>query len=319
MEQIKSLDGEVIMNEFKYIMLRVDQLEVHPENIRRKYIENEVEEMAASIRSRGGVINALEIVPSGKNGTWWVVAGNKRLVAAQRLGKDCPPLKCESIDVDRAQQLLDMAIENFVRSDPNPVDEADHYQRMIDSGLTVRDISKRTGIGEFRIRQRLIITKLDKPIQELMAIGKLPHGSAVCKAFQTLSDRMMRVKLAERLAKNPNINTKTIVTACARLLEANTPQEKLANPATDLGLSNWTPKGSVSWRKVKTALAATCRSCDLKLSQLEAAGCPAWSLITHAANEECAGCPIGHIKIVCDVCPLPAFLKRLERLNGKQQ
>ena len=304
-----------IPSEFKYLMLRMNQLKVHPENIRRKYIESEVEEMAASIRSRGGVINALEIVPSDRKGIWWVVAGNKRLAAAQRLGKDCPPLKCEPVDVDRAQQLLDMAIENFIRSDPNPVDEADHYQRMIDSGLTVRDISKRTGIGEFRIRQRLMITELDKPIQELMAIGKLPHGPAVCKAFQTIPDLVQRVKLADRLAKNPNATTKTIVAACARLLEANTPQEKLAHPATDLGLPNGTRKGSVPWHNVKTASAAICRSCDLKLSQLAAVGSPAWSLIVHAANEECAGCAIGHIKIVCDVCPLPAFLKRLERLE----
>lgn len=307
------------MSEFKYLMLRMNQLKVHPENVRRKYIESEVEEMAASIRSRGGVINALEIVPSDRKGIWWVVAGNKRLVAAQRLGKNCPPLKCELVDVDHAQQLLDMAIENFIRSDPNPVDEANHYQRMIDSGLTVRDISKRTGIKEFRIRQRLMITELDKPIQELIAIGKLPHGPTVCKAFQTVPDRVLRIKLADRLAKNPNTNTKTIVAACARLLEANTPQEKLAHPAIDLGLPNGTRKGSVPWRKVKIASAATCRSCDLKLSQLEAAGYPAWSLIVHAANEECAGCAIGHIKIVCDLCPLPAFLKRLEQVDGKQR
>jgi len=304
-------------SEFKYLMLRVDQLRVHPENVRRKYIESEVEEMAASIRSRGGVINALEIVPSDRKGVWWVVAGNKRLVAAQRLGKDCPLLKCEAVNVDRAQQLLDMAIENFIRSDPNPVDEADHYQRMIEAGLTVRDISKRTGIGEYRIRPRLMITKLDKPIQELMAVGKLPHGPAVCKALQTVPDRTLRIKLAERLSKNPNANTKTIVAACARLLEASAQHGKLANPAMDLGLPNGTGKGTVPWNKMKTASAATCKNCDLKLSQLEDVGSPAWSLIAHAANEECAGCPIGHIKIVCDVCPLPAFLKRLS--NGKQR
>lgn len=39
-------------NEFKYLMLRINQLKGHPENVRRKYIESEVEEMAASIRSR---------------------------------------------------------------------------------------------------------------------------------------------------------------------------------------------------------------------------------------------------------------------------
>lgn len=300
---------------FEYFMLHTNQLKAHPENIRRKYIENEVEEMAASIKARGGVIHALEVVPSDKKGIWWVVAGNKRLLAAQRLGKDCPPLKCESVNADRAQQLLDMAIENFIRSDPNPVDEARHYQQMIGSGLTVRDISKRTGIGEFRIRQRLMISRLDLPIQELMAAGKLPHGPPACEAFGTITDRELRIKLANRLAKNPSTTTKTIVAACRRLLEAYAPQEKLAHPATDLGLPRGPAKGTVPWRSVKASSSAVCRTCDLKLSRLEAAGNPAWSLIVHAANEECVGCAVGHVRMVCDVCPLPAFLKRLD---GKQ-
>jgi len=300
------------MTKPRLLMLRVNQLKIHPENVRSKYIESEVEEMAASIKARGGVIHALEIVPSGKKGVWWVVAGNKRLAGAQQLGENCPLLKCEPVDVDRAQQLLDMAIENFIRSDPNVVDEANHYQRMIDSGLSVRDISKRTGIGEFRIRQRLEVSKLDKPIQELMATGKLPHGTPICAAFQTIQDRELRIKLANRLAKNPNTNTKTIIYACARLLEAKTPQEKLENPATDLSMTRGPKKGSVSWRQVKNTTAATCRSCDLKISQLEAAGNPVWSLIVHTADAECAGCSIGHIKMVCDRCPLTAFLKRLD-------
>ena len=292
-------------------MLNVKQLAIHPENIRRRYIDSEVEEMAASIKARGGVIHALEIVLSDKRDVWWVVAGNKRLAGAQRLGKECPLLKCEPVDADRAQQLLDMAIENFIRSDPNAIDEADHYQKMIDSGLSVRDISKRTGIYETRIRQRLEITKLDKPIQELMATGKLPHGMPVCEAFQTIPDAPTRVKLAERLAKNPNVNSRTIIAACARLLEARSPQQLLDVPSIELGLRR-VPKGSVSWSKVKMAAAGTCKSCDLKRSQLEEAGNPAWSSIAHAAASECAGCPIGHIKMVCERCPLPSFLKRLQ-------
>jgi ParB/RepB/Spo0J family partition protein len=292
-------------------MLRANQLQAHPENIRRRYIEDEVEEMAASIRARG-LIHALEIVASGEKGTWWVVAGNKRLAAAQRLGKDCPLLKCELVDVDRVQQLLDMAIENFIRSDPSPVDEAAHYQRMIGSGLSVRDISKRTGIGEFRVRLRLLIARLDPPIQELMAAGKLPHGPPACEALLTIPESALRIKLANRLAKNPDTTTKTIIATCRRLLEASAPQEKLDHPATDLALLKGPGKRIAPWRQVKTSASTVCRTCDLKLSRLEAAGSPAWSLIVHAANEECGGCSIGHIRIVCDVCPLPAFLKKLD-------
>lgn len=293
------------------LMLSVNQLRQHPENVRKRYIESEVEQMAASISGRGGVIHALEIVPSGKKGIWWVVAGNKRLAGALRLGKDCPLLKCEPVEADRAQQLLDMAIENFVRSDPNPVDEANHYQRMIDAGLSIRDFSKRTGITEARIRGRLEITKLDEPIQELMATGALPHGTPVCDAFQTITDSDLRIKLAERLAKNPNTNSKTIIAACARLLQAREPQEELKTPAVTIGLGQVPRKGSVAWNKVRSTAAATCKSCDLKQSQLEAAGNPAWSQIVHEANAECAGCSIGHIKMVCELCPLASFMKRL--------
>ncbi len=301
--------------EHRYLLLRPGKLEPHPENVRQRYIESEVEEMAASIRARGGVIQALEIVPSGKPGTWWVVAGNKRLLAAQRLGKDCPPLKCEPVEADRAQQLLDMAIENFVRSDPNPVDEAAHYQRMIDAGLSVRDISRRTGIAEFKIRVRLKVAMLDKPIQDLMAAGKLPHGAPVSDALLTITDRRARVRLAERLAKNPNVNTKTITAACQRLLEAGIEREPLENPAMDLGLPGGAPKASAAWAQVRATARAVCGTCDLRQSRLAAAGNPAWSLIVHAAEEECAGCAVGHIRMVCNNCPLPAFLRRL---NGKE-
>jgi ParB/RepB/Spo0J family partition protein len=305
------------MTAHRLLMLKPNQLKRHPENVRRFYPEDEVREMADSIRAHDGVLQALLVVPSEKPGVWWVVAGNKRLAGGQLLGKDCPLLKCEPIEADKAQQLLDMATENFVRSNPDAVSEALLYQKLLAKGLKIRDISKQTGIYEVRIRGRLRILELDEPIQAHMALKRLPHGEPTIDALLSIPDKKLRIQLADRLAENSNTTTRTVQQACARLLASlakkNAP--KMLVPAAQLaGLDR--RAGGTTFRQIRATAQKACAACDIRENSLRDAKEPAWSAVSHAAGETCGSCTMLNVQMVCASCPLTEFLRRMMP-NGK--
>lgn len=300
------------------LMLRVNQLKIHPLNIRQTYPDDEVEGMAESIRANDGVLHALLIVPSDKKGVWWVVDGNKRLRGAQRLGKDCPLLKCEPVGMNRAQQLLAMAT-TLIRSDPNPFDEARHYARLRKDGLSNRDISKQTGVYEARIYNRLRLLDLDEPIQKLMEQGKLPRTPDSVDALLRIPDAKLRIQLARRLAYNVNVTTRTVQSAAGRLLTGLQQKDKprLKHPAAELSGAD-RRSGTVAVDALRAAARRTCAVCDMREVRLRDAKEPAWSSIVHAAGETCGSCTLRDVQDVCHTCPATELLRRLAPAGGRK-
>ncbi len=306
------------MNTLMIFYASPEQLKTHPKNMRRWYPRAQVAEMADSIRARGGVIQALQVVANEHSGMYYVVDGNLRLHAARALGAECPPLKCELVDADGAEQLLTMSAANTVRYEPDPISEALHYRRLQqEENLTVRDISKATGVYEHRIYHRLKLLDLDEPVQKLMAEGKLPHDARVAEALLAIPDKRARVKLAERLA-GEGAGIKAIAGAAWHLkhaLEADArakDQAPMVNHATKArGRALPEGKGRAKWAELREAGAAMCAACSLKEQALPEVAEPAWELIAHAAGETCDRCNLKDVANVCGACPGVELLKRL--------
>jgi ParB/RepB/Spo0J family partition protein len=294
-----------------HLTLDLSHLKTHPKNMRRFYPESDVREMGESILAHGGVLEDLLIVPDGDE-DYYVVAGNLRLAGGRWLGDRCPPLDCKIITKNKAEQLLVMLTENVIRHDVDPVSEARHYQRLIEEGLSVRDISKGTGIYEMRIRSRLRITELDERIQDHMAKGEFPHGVPVCDAFLSIPNKKLRIQLADRLAANPNTNTKTILRACEGLLKRLSAKDVPAMKVPSVQLTGaGRPRGSVSAQELRAAASRTCKACDLSEAYLKDAKEPAWSVVTHAAGEVCGSCNMINAQDSCKDCPLVEMLRAL--------
>jgi ParB/RepB/Spo0J family partition protein len=296
------------------IKLKPDQLLTHPRNMRKFYPANQVREMANSIMAAKGVIEPL-IITKGPEHKWYVIDGNMRLAGARMLEGKCPSLDCKVVDQDEADQLLSMIITNQVRYDVDPVSEALHYKALRDEGLSIRDISKRTGVYEARIHNRIILADLDEQIQKLIVEGKLPASPEAAKALLRL-DPEMRVKLAMRLSNNPNTKISTIIKACERLLEDQAPSKKLKHPAAELSGATQN-KGVSDFKAIRKAVKKVCEKCNQVEESLREGDEPAWSIVVHAANENCNCCELKEVQRICAMCPAVALLNNLIMLKRK--
>jgi ParB/RepB/Spo0J family partition protein len=282
--------------------------------------------MADSIWAGKGVKQALQIVPNGKAGRYFVVDGNMRLAGARLLGKDCPKLKCEILDASAAEQLLTMLVTAKFRYDPDPISEALHYKRLMDEeGYKIAEVSKATGIAQTSIYQRLKLLGLDKDIQALIGSRLLPSDKRAAEAFLSIPDAKARVKLAERMAQLGS-GIKAIVAACAKLKEQLELASKPAPPGVPsvaLALrrafgKKMDAKQTVKAAALRRSAAEVCEKCSLLARSIKAHE-PAWSLITHSAEETCKACDVRAVKSACGSCPAVDLLRRVVLAAGEQR
>ncbi|HVN67064.1 MAG TPA: ParB N-terminal domain-containing protein [Candidatus Sulfotelmatobacter sp.] len=294
-------------------LLYPSQLLQHSKNMRRFYPKDQVDEMAESIAAHRGVLEPLIVTP-GKDGKYLVIDGNMRLAGANKLGAKCPALECKVVDQKEGEQMLSMVTANKVRYDVDPVSEALHFKALKAQGLSVRDISKFTGVYEVRIHNRLVLASLEEDIQQLIVDEKLPADHRVATALLSLTSSV-RLKLAKRLASNPNITIKTCLKACENLLGGKK-TKKRRHPAAELALGTATPrKGNAG--DVRAAAAKTCRECTNYEALGGRAAEPAWSLVVHSANDTCDGCSLKDIQNVCGQCPAVELLRKLSAKESK--
>lgn len=143
--------------ENKIIMLKTETLEHHPDNPRKNI--GDVSELSASIKAKG-ILQNLTVVPSGKDSTYYVVIGNRRLEASKAAGLEEVP--CVISDMDYKTQIETMMVENIQREDLTVIEQAEGMQMMLDLGSTVEEISDKTGFSESTVRRRLKLNEYDR-------------------------------------------------------------------------------------------------------------------------------------------------------------
>ena len=296
----------------KLIMLKPKNLLTHPRNMRRFYPSQDVREMANSIKAVKGVLQPLIVVKGSAKHShkYFVIDGNMRLAASRLLGEECPPLQCVVVNQSKAEQQLSMIIANQVRYDIDPVSEGLHYKALREEGLSCRDISKRTGVYEARIIKRRILADLPEQIQQLIIEKKLPADERAAKALLSLPVKKA-VRLAERLAQNPNIKIMTIVAAAEKLATKEAGGALLKHPASELSGAAASKKKRATIEEIREVAKKTCHSCNQYEGKLKKTPEPAWSMVTHAADTTCKQCPLKDMQNICGSCPAVQLLKNL--------
>ena len=133
----------------KIVMLPVNMLVSHPNNVRREL--GDLTELAASIK-QNGVYQNLTVVDYGNCG-YYVVIGNRRLAAAKLAG--LTELPCVIAEMSEREQLEVMLMENLQREGLKITEEVNGFEQLRISGAGVKEIAKTTGFSERSIRRRL--------------------------------------------------------------------------------------------------------------------------------------------------------------------
>ena len=187
----------------------IDKISPNPDQPRRLFDENALEELSASIKEKG-VIQPLIVrqFPSGSD-TYQIVAGERRWRAAQRAQLHELPVLIR--DFDDTEVLEIAIIENIQRADLNPIDEAAGYRQLMDKfGHTQEQMSQALGKSRSHIANLLRLLNLPDDVRTWLQQGKLSAGHAralvghdqATELARRIIEKQMSVREAERLAKS---------------------------------------------------------------------------------------------------------------------
>ena len=168
----------------------LDRIATNPDQPRLKFDEKSLEELADSVRSHG-VLQPVLGRPFGDG--FQLVAGERRLMAAQRAGLLKIPAYVRDVPDDR---LLELAlIENIQREQLNPIEEAQAYHNLMDTLRTTQEeLAGQLGKERSTIANALRLLKLPPAVKLLVADGKLSPGHArALLAAGASSAEMIRV------------------------------------------------------------------------------------------------------------------------------
>jgi ParB family chromosome partitioning protein len=153
----------------------VDQIQPSPFNPRKNFREEELNELADSIREKG-LVQPL-IVRETEPNSYEIVAGERRWRAAQRAGVHMVSVIIRDLD---DQEVLELAIiENVQRADLNSIEEAGGYRDLIERfGYTQDRLSEVIGKSRSHLANTLRLLKLPEIVQQHVSDGRLTPGHA---------------------------------------------------------------------------------------------------------------------------------------------
>jgi len=186
----------------------IEFLRPNPRNPRKAFREDELDELAASIRERG-VIQPVIVRPVPRIAdAYEIIAGERRWRAAQRAGLHDIPIVV--IDVSDREALELAIVENVQRADLNALEEANGYAQLgADYKYSHADIARIVGKSRSHVANTLRLLGLPEHSRALLAAGKISAGHA--RALLALADpdtvadrivaRGLSVRDVERLAE----------------------------------------------------------------------------------------------------------------------
>lgn len=243
-----------------------------------------------------GVLEPLIVTPEGV-----VVAGHRRLLAAQLAGRTAVPAIARALS--EVQQLEIMLVENVQRAALTPLEEAHGFQRLADRGVTQMDIARRVGVTSAYVKERLVILRLAPAVQALYGRNALPV--TLVRVLLEVEDEARQLRLATLAAERglPVLQIEALVRRGQQLQESGQRQNAATAPPPEprrlgpdreraVALLVKNPAQKVSFTRLFGVMDAVCCACG-----------------THEVTPQ-----------MCRECPLPRFITLLalppERLRA---
>ncbi len=176
----------------EYRSLPIVQLKESSTNPRKTFDEGRLAELAESIRSKG-VLSPLLV--RRVNGHYEIVAGAQRFRAAQRAGLREVPVRVSTFTDAEAQEA--QLIENLLRADLHPFEEAQGFRALLDQDATkhtIERIAAKTGKPASFVAKRLKLLDLVKPAADAFIAGHMgvEHAQLIAKLAPEMQEEALR-------------------------------------------------------------------------------------------------------------------------------
>src|SRR5918992_691690 len=201
-------------------LVPIDQVRGGKLNPRKEFREDELAELAESIRQKG-LVQPIIVRADRMGGGYEIVAGERRWRAAQRAGLHMVPVIVRDLS---DQEVLELAIiENVQRADLNAIEEATGYRDLIERyGYTQDRLAEVIGKSRSHLANTLRLLKLPESVQVLVQHGELTAGHA-----RALIGRDDAEALARRIVEDSlNVREVEALVQAAGAGEAATPTRR---------------------------------------------------------------------------------------------
>lgn len=175
----------------------LDSISPNPDQPRRTFSDESLEELAASIRQLG-IIQPLSLRKTGAD-SYQIIAGERRYRAALLAGIDSVPAYIRTAnDVELTEMAL---IENIQREDLNAIEIALTFKKLIDQySLTQERLSERIGKKRATVANFLRLLKLPAEVQLGLRDKRVDMGHA--RALLSISDPALQLKLYNEILRD---------------------------------------------------------------------------------------------------------------------
>lgn len=157
------------------LFLNPSLLKPNPHQPRQEFDEEALKELADSIREHG-IIQPI-IVEDAGDGTYYIIAGERRTRAARLAGLSKVPVIVKKFSDERKLEIA--LIENIQRENLNPVEEAHAYHQLMTLGnLNQEETAARVGKNRSTVANALRLLKLPEDILSSLSTGQITPGHA---------------------------------------------------------------------------------------------------------------------------------------------
>jgi ParB family chromosome partitioning protein len=176
--------------------IAIAQIEPNPNQPRREFDEEALQELANSIREVG-IIQPVTLRQVA-DGRYQIIAGERRWRASQLAGLTSIPAYIRTVEDENVMEMA--LVENIQREDLNAIEIALAYQHLAESsGMTQARISERVGKSRAAVTNYLRLLKLPAQVQMALKDKEIDMGHA--RALLSLESPSQQIKLFKEVQK----------------------------------------------------------------------------------------------------------------------
>ncbi len=146
------------------------------EEVLRDYADREKLEELKDSMSKYGLLNPITVKDLG-DGTYKLIAGLRRVIAAKELGWETIPAHVIDSQDDDVDDIVTLE-ENIKREDVTPVQEGKWFKRLMARGMTMQEIAERIGKSLSYVQQRVELVEAERDLQEAVEQGRISFSVA---------------------------------------------------------------------------------------------------------------------------------------------
>jgi len=188
--------------------VEVDRIIPDPDQPRTEFESDEIERLAGSIRAHGQ-LHPIRVRWDEAAGRWIIVTGERRWRATKAAG--LPAIDCFFVDgnVTEAELREQQLVENLLRTDLKPLEEAKAYQSLMElNGWNGKQVAAALRVTTSRVSRSLALLDLPPEVQQQVDAGTLPKSSAY--ELSKLPDKETQAELAAKAVAGELPHARTV-------------------------------------------------------------------------------------------------------------